>query len=60
MAKRKGEVLRKQGFDHTEYDRSTGYYRVGCSQCECLVINGVACHESGCPNQRKAQREEQS
>ena len=22
----------------------------GCDQCEVLTINGVACHETGCPN----------
>jgi hypothetical protein len=25
----------------------------GCDQCEALVINGVFCHETGCPNTRK-------
>lgn len=24
--------------------------RVHCDQCEMLSINGVACHETGCPN----------
>lgn len=24
-----------------------------CDQCEFLFINGLPCHESGCPNQRK-------
>jgi hypothetical protein len=24
-----------------------------CDQCEALVINGVYCHETGCPNSRK-------
>jgi hypothetical protein len=24
--------------------------RVHCNQCEMLMINGVACHETGCPN----------
>lgn len=24
-----------------------------CDQCEMLSINGVACHETGCPNARK-------
>jgi RNA polymerase subunit RPABC4/transcription elongation factor Spt4 len=43
------EVLRVQGFDHVE-PRKGGYIYVGCSQCEALVINGVACHETGCPN----------
>ena len=27
-----------------------------CDQCEMLSINGVACHETGCPNSRKAFR----
>jgi hypothetical protein len=25
-------------------------YRISCDQCEALVINGVPCHEHGCPN----------
>jgi hypothetical protein len=29
------------------------YLTVKCDQCEALVINGVACHEAGCPNHRK-------
>jgi hypothetical protein len=24
-----------------------------CNQCAALVINGVFCHETGCPNSRK-------
>lgn len=47
-----GEHLRRRGFDLTRYDRSTGYYSPRCSQCEAIVINGVACHERGCPNAR--------
>lgn len=27
--------------------------RMKCNQCEMLSINGVACHETGCPNMRK-------
>jgi hypothetical protein len=26
---------------------------VRCNQCEALIINGVYCHEIGCPNARK-------
>jgi hypothetical protein len=26
-------------------------YTIKCDQCEALVINGVACHETGCPKQ---------
>jgi hypothetical protein len=29
-----------------------------CDQCEMLSINGVACHETGCPNSRKTWIEE--
>lgn len=35
--------------------------RVSCDQCNMLSINGIACHETGCPNSRKtwiAEREE--
>jgi hypothetical protein len=28
-----------------------------CNQCEALVINGVLCHETGCPNAWKRKRE---
>ena len=28
-----------------------GAFRIRCSQCEVLVINGLPCHETGCPNQ---------
>lgn len=49
---RMGDRLRRAGFDLTSYHRDTGYYRPKCSQCEALVINGVACHERGCPNKR--------
>jgi hypothetical protein len=38
------------GFDETT-DTGEGTLSVKCSQCEVLVINGVPCHESGCPNQ---------
>ena len=24
-----------------------------CNQCEMLSINGIPCHETGCPNARK-------
>ena len=26
---------------------------INCNQCEALMINGVFCHETGCPNSRK-------
>jgi hypothetical protein len=36
------------GFDSSELAK--GFVRVRCSQCESLVINGIATHEHGCPN----------
>lgn len=44
------ERLLQQGFDLSTYDDETGYCRLRCSQCEALAVNGVACHEHGCPN----------
>ena len=49
--KRPLDRLRRDGFDLSTYDRSSGEYRVRCSRCEAAVINGMACHESGCPNE---------
>lgn len=54
-----GAQLRARGFDLTTYNRSTDCYRLRCSQCEVMVINGIACHETGCPNELKAQRQEE-
>lgn len=49
--------LRERGFDQSEYDRSSGHTRVKCSQCQALVINGIATHERGCPNDKKDEDE---
>ena len=46
------------GFDRTVYRPFRGY-RIGCSQCEPLVINGYPTHETGCPNGADARREQQ-
>jgi hypothetical protein len=27
--------------------------RLSCDRCQMLSINGIACHETGCPNQKK-------
>lgn len=40
--------LKARGFDKSR--RSGKHYRIACSQCEALAINGVATHEHGCPN----------
>lgn len=58
-AKRKVNIGRRLrdllGFDLAYYTRCggddfPGYWRVKCSQCEAIVINGIPCHELGCPN----------
>ena len=48
------QQLRDEGFDQSTYSGlSAGRpsWRPKCSQCEVLVINGTACHETGCSNQ---------
>ena len=50
---RTGERLRTRGFDRSWYAKSTRSWHVACSQCEALVINGIAAHESGCLNESK-------
>lgn len=45
------QSLRIQGFDESAHIPFAKSYRVRCSQCEALTINGIACHETGCPNQ---------
>ena len=44
------EELEALGFDESEPSED-GYLRVRCSSCEALVIQGVPCHEGGCPRQ---------
>lgn len=41
-------ALEADGFDKCR--PSWEGVHVGCSQCEALVIQGVATHETGCPN----------
>lgn len=53
MARRQSLVsdLRARGFDQSRQRIGERVVAVSCSQCEALVINGVACHERSCPNQ---------
>jgi len=54
-----GTKLRRQGFDLATYVRTgpgTGYYRIRCSRCQALVVNGTATHERGCPNRPEVAR----
>jgi len=50
------ESLQARGFD-TSYIREQGTsVMVDCSQCSALVINGHACHETGCYNTQRKQK----
>ncbi len=49
------ETAIELGFDNSrevpdEDDETIIRVWIRCSQCEALCINGVACHEIGCPN----------
>ena len=52
------KALKKLGFDRSYTIPSQNSSRVTCSKCNASVINGIACHELGCPNwsRRKAGR----
>jgi len=53
MVTQRRRQLQARGFDRTTVIRGRGVptrYRPACSQCEVLVINGLACHETGCPH----------
>lgn len=52
------QSLEDRGFDRSYQSREDNgqfsrSFRVGCSQCEALVINGIATHETGCPNGKR-------
>ncbi len=36
-----------------EYDKAQRAARIHCDSCQALMINGVFCHETGCPNTKK-------
>jgi hypothetical protein len=44
--------LRARGFDRCSSNGVGAGYRVRCSQCQAMCVNGVAIHERGCPNER--------
>ncbi len=44
-----------QGFDKSHCTEGEEI-RVRCSQCQALVVNGVPCHEAGCPNLAAAEQ----
>ncbi len=52
------ERLRQQGFDESYAIPFKHAWKVQCSQCEALCINGVATHEHGCPHIPRESKEE--
>jgi hypothetical protein len=38
------------GFTRTQHIPFTRQYRIQCDCCASVVINGIPCHERGCPN----------
>ena len=40
------------GFDGSS--KNGKFVRIRCSQCEAVFINGIPCHETGCPHTRYA------
>lgn len=51
------DILRFKGFDESKHVPFTKQYRVKCSACNALVINGTPTHEHGCPNKPSECRE---
>jgi hypothetical protein len=45
------DQLAYEGFD-ASYVVDAERIKVKCSQCQAVAINGIACHETGCPNAR--------
>lgn len=43
------QQLRALGFENSTHIPFTKQYRVRCHSCEALVIQGLPCHETGCP-----------
>lgn len=50
------EQLERLGFDKCDQAPQGKHVRVGCTQCNAAVIQGVPCHEKGCPNARRVDR----
>jgi len=48
------EDFERRGFDKCRVGR--GVIHVQCSQCNAMMINGIAVHEATCPNEARARR----
>lgn len=47
--------LHAQGFDLSRAIPFEHAWRVRCSQCDAVCVNGIPCHERGCPNDRNGE-----
>lgn len=47
------QQLRYQGFDESYAIPFERRWRVKCSQCEAMTINGIPVHERTCPNEHR-------
>lgn len=45
-------ILRQLGFDESMHIPFSRRYRVRCSCCEALCVNGFPTHETGCPHRK--------
>lgn len=54
----KSRIELEENPDGSDSDYKT--IRTGCSQCNACNIQGIPCHELGCPNHRKAVRAERA
>lgn len=43
--------LKLLGFDNSRHIPFTRRFRVACSQCQAMNINGIPTHEKGCPHE---------
>ncbi len=50
--------LENKGFDSCTLEQEEGvddefWVSLGCSQCDARALQGLATHETGCPNQKR-------
>ena len=53
------QQLRDAGFDLSSAVPFERAWRVRCSQCQAACINGIPCHETGCPNASRHGRDDE-
>lgn len=51
------QQLRSVGFDMSSAIPFRKLWKVKCSGCVALIINGIPTHERGCPNEPRAARD---